>query len=181
MTTGDRRPKVADKMKTEEIMKKPLVCDVPNLTITSPDATAEEALKLMVSFKIHHLLVFQGEDFVGLLSDRDIISHAFRGAGTKSFSSLRVSEVMRKDVPAIRESTAVSEGLSLMIDAQLSALPVLKGGRVVGLVTESDMLRALQRLLRGNHPIETAIAKGESLLVKPFTTSLIWLLSEIGL
>jgi len=153
----------------------------PNLIVTDPNATANEALKIMMNFEIHHLLILQDDRLAGIISDRDIFSYLYAKGENTGLSKLSVFEIMRKDVPVIKESTSMSEALSLMVEWELSALPIMKNGQISGIVTESDLLKAFQRVLQQKTPFKNAVHQGEAILADPVTRSLVSVLSELGL
>jgi acetoin utilization protein AcuB len=167
-------------MKTSQIVKPQLVLDVPNLIVTDPGSSAEEALKIMSTFKIHHLMVLEGEKFAGIVSDRDILLHAIHLGNIKRISEFTVGQAMRKDLPAIEESTEVREAFAMMQETQSDALPILRGAKIMGILTETDMMRGLEHLLRKEHNGRSLVAREESLLVNPLSQRLIQLLADIG-
>jgi acetoin utilization protein AcuB len=103
------------------------------------DASAEDAWTLMRREGIHHLVVKAGAQVVGVLSDRD--------AGGASGSSVRkgriVAELMTAPVVTIDAEEPVRKAANLMRGRTIGCLPVMRKGRLVGIVTVSDLLRVL--------------------------------------
>jgi CBS domain-containing protein len=168
-------------VKLSESVKQRSVPKMPSIIFTDPQSLAEDALKSMSKFKIHHLLVFEATKFVGIVSDRDILFHAVSLGGTKFIAELTVGKVMRKDLPTVSEATEVQRAFALMQEAQSDALPILSGDTITGVVTQTDMMHALEHLLRKRHKEETLLAQEDSILVNPLSQRLIQMLSEIGI
>lgn len=122
----------------------------PLLTIR-PDAELWEARALMSARRVHHLMVEDRERLVGILSDRDIAYHASpyatRFVATRhDEQSLhrRVLQVASFEMVTIRHDATVEEATALILEENISALPVVSAdGKIVGIVTTSDLLRAL--------------------------------------
>jgi CBS domain-containing protein len=110
------------------------------------DASVREAWRLMRYHGIHHLLVRKGAEVVGTLSDRDIFE---RGLTTDQFSQPVVSEwrtahdVMVPMDRGIEDQATVLEAIECMNNMRCSMLPVFRGGMLIGVVTDGDILRAL--------------------------------------
>jgi CBS domain-containing protein len=65
----------------------------------------------------------------------------------EALKTLTVGEVMTRGVVTVRPSAEVREAARLMHERKIGGLPVVDGDRVVGMLTESDVLRALQSVL----------------------------------
>src|SRR5690606_31710565 len=81
---------------------------------------------------------------VGLVSHRDLLHLVARGAAP---SPMAVERVMRRDVLTVGPRTSTLEALRLMRDARIGCLPVLDDGRLVGLVTEAQLLAVAATIL----------------------------------
>lgn len=151
------------------------------ITIHS-EALATEALKTMRRAKIHHLPVVNKEKVLGLLTDRDILDRIDPGGQPVLDTGLTVGALMARNVPVIHEDTAVDEALDLMLQHKLSGLPLVREGKVVGIVTEHDMLRALQVILKQRPTdLEGVVVRGEAFIANPWVQSLSRILAEIGI
>ena len=101
--------------------------------------------------RIRHMPVLDGDKLVGVVSQRDLLSASlsrvldFDAAERRSFMrSIEVSEVMSRDPVTVRPSTTLREATRLVLTHRFGCLPVVdEGGRVVGLVTETDLLRGV--------------------------------------
>ncbi|HUG37478.1 MAG TPA: CBS domain-containing protein [Candidatus Limnocylindrales bacterium] len=120
----------------------------PPITV-GPETPMLEARQRMLTERIRHLLVVEGDEFVGIVTDRDIRLNLPSQATSLSvwemnylLSRLTVGKVMTRSVIKVGPDRDAREAARLMIEHKIGALPVLDGGRVIGIVTESDFLRA---------------------------------------
>jgi len=112
------------------------------LTI-QPDCSCGEALRMMDDEGIRHLPVVQDGVLMGIVSDRELFSRTgwrILGAYDAGETPLAVSGVMVKSVVSVKpEDQVLSVLLELMV-SEVGCLPVLKGDKLVGIITEMDML-----------------------------------------
>jgi acetoin utilization protein AcuB len=114
-----------------------------NLVIVGPAETARGAYKLMRDRRIRHLPVVAGGRLVGVLSDRDLRPVLL----SPSLARARVAELMSEELTTVPPESAVEEAASLLVMKKIGCLPVLDDGRLVGIVTETDLLAVLVELL----------------------------------
>lgn len=107
----------------------------------APTTPASEAWEVMRRHGIHHLVVTEGSDLIGVLSDRDIGGR--RGASLRARTS--VADLMTSNVVSIRSTAPVRKVASLMRGRSIGCIPVTDGQRLVGIVTVSDLLDVLGR------------------------------------
>ena len=113
-----------------------------------------EARNLMVKERIRHLPVrAPGGELLGMITDRDIRLNLPSQATSLSvweikhlLSKLTVDEVMTQAVITVGPDRPAREAARLMMEHQIGALPVEDGGCLVGIVTETDVLRAFIRM-----------------------------------
>lgn len=107
----------------------------------SPEDTVLEAITRMAKLRIGALLVMDGERLVGILSERDyarkIILQGRRSAET------RVAEIMTTEVATVTKDMTAQQGLAMMTEGYFRHLPVVEDGRVVGLVSIGDLVKAV--------------------------------------
>lgn len=128
--------------------------NISDLMITSP-ITADpqmpvlEARQLMIAKRIRHLLVMDGPKLAGILTDRDIRLNMPSPATSLSIWELNyliarmtVGSVMTKKVVTVGPRQDAREAALVMLDNKVGALPVVDRGQLVGIVTETDLLRA---------------------------------------
>jgi acetoin utilization protein AcuB len=124
-----------------------------SLITVPPETPVLEARQLMVKNRIRHLLVTDPEGgLLGIVTDRDIRLNLPSQATSLSvwevnhlLAELTVGRVMTASVMTIGPDREARDAGRLMLDHKIGALPVIDGGRLVGIVTETDMLRAFVR------------------------------------
>ena len=109
---------------------------------------------VMTLGRIRHMPVLAGERVVGIVSQRDLFRAAvssvldFRPAAEREWlGKIRVEEVMATQVETADPDWPIATAVGLMLDKKIGCLPVVEGGRLIGLLSESDCLRLLARLL----------------------------------
>lgn len=120
----------------------------PPITI-APDTPVLEARRVMQTRAIRHLLVVEHGRLVGIVTDRDIRLNMPSPATTLSIwevnyllARLTVREVMTTSVIVVEPDRSAHEAATLLVTEKIGALPVVDGDRLVGIVTETDFLRA---------------------------------------
>ena len=121
---------------------------IDRITVT-PKTPVLEARQLMLEKRIRHLLVTDGPKLAGIVTDRDIRLNLPSPATSLSvweinylLARMTVDAAMTKDVVTISPGQDATEAAQLMLDRKIGALPVVEGGRLVGIITETDLLRA---------------------------------------
>jgi CBS domain-containing protein len=117
-------------MKVSEIM----TAGVQTVRPGTPAANARERMRTK---QIHHLLVKEGAEFVGVLSARDLGRGARRGTATKR---VVVADFMTPRVVTVEPDTSVHRAANLMRGHSIGSLIVIDKGRAVGIVTVADLL-----------------------------------------
>lgn len=124
-----------------------------------PEAPVATAIVVMREKQVRHLPVVDDTGrLIGMISDRDLRSAAFapalvehlsvvarrrlRGVGA-TLESLRVRDVMTWDAVTTHAEAPLAQAAAVMFEGRFGSLPVLEGGKLVGIVTERDVLRAL--------------------------------------
>jgi acetoin utilization protein AcuB len=115
------------------------------------DTSGHDAVQALARHKIRHLPVVDREGrLAGIVTDRDLRHHlfepeVFRAIGTEPverlLSQVPVSAVMSSPVTSIAADAGLDEAARVMREAGLGSLPVVERGRIVGIVTETDVLR----------------------------------------
>jgi acetoin utilization protein AcuB len=128
-----------------------------NLITARPSTPVLEARQLMLKERIRHLLVTDAQGLlVGIVTDRDIRLNLPSQATSLSvweinhlLTQLTVGEVMTRAVVTIGPDRDARDAAVLMLDHTIGALPVMDGGRLIGIVTEADILRGFVWLSGG--------------------------------
>jgi acetoin utilization protein AcuB len=146
------RPRMSD-TKVKEVMTRSPV------TI-GPDASLETAVELMKTKRIRHLPVVDTRgQLVGVVTDRDL-RHALLSPAvapllgrtarrrlrslSRELAELRVRDVMTWVVTTTHPEASVAQAAVVMFEQRLGCLPVVKNGKLMGIVTEMDLLRSLR-------------------------------------
>ncbi len=148
-----------DELKVREIMTAPVIT-------VKPDTTVRELADILAQNKISGVPVVDAQDrVVGMVSEADIILqdadlhfpyyiqflesviylqsvHKFEERFRKAFGS-KVSEIMTEDVVSVTADESVRDVATLMADRDVNRLPVTENGRLVGIVTRGDIVRAI--------------------------------------
>jgi CBS domain-containing protein len=115
-----------------------------------PKASASEARNTMRTNGIRHLLVLDGRDVVGIVSDRDLGGRAAAGGNRRA--GLSVADVMTDGVVSAGPETTVRQAANLLRGHVIGCLAVLDGAKPVGIVTTTDLLDLIGR--GAERPIE---------------------------
>jgi acetoin utilization protein AcuB len=125
----------------------------PPITI-APELPINEALALFKKERIRRAPVIKGSKLIGIVSEKDLLNASPSPATTLSvwemnylLSKLTVSELMTKDVITVTEDTPIEEAARIMADNKIGGLPVVKGTRVVGIITETNLFKMFLELM----------------------------------
>jgi len=128
-------------MMVKDVMKTQLVT-------LNADSKLGFANDIMYLGRIRHLPVVKGDTIVGILTQRDLYRSSLTSILTnwkenKEFlDSIKVSEVMTKNVITVAPEATIEEAAQIMIDKKVGGLPVVKEkNKLVGLITETDVLQ----------------------------------------
>jgi acetoin utilization protein AcuB len=134
----------------------------PEPVTVSPQTSLLNVRRILLLHRIRHLPVVEGEAVVGIISDRDVAvgdPHT-----TDALSRLQsdllsgryrsAAEVMSTPVQVCAPGDPVSAAARTMLTRRIGALPVVEDGRLVGIVSTVDCLRALIAAERGVRTLE---------------------------
>lgn len=121
-------------LQTQDIM----IIDVQ--TISSNDLIAAAKLKMMRS-NVGGLPVLDNERLVGIITHRDILLAGGEALG------LKVEELMSKDLRVVEPTTSIKEIVKIMNDEGYQRIPVVQDGKLMGLVTQSSIIRAVSDII----------------------------------
>ncbi len=113
-----------------------------------PDEPLTKAAEIMEASRINHLPVVEGEGkLVGILSDTDLRNASLAGwrltGGSVDTDRVPlVREVMKTEVWSVTPEDFVEDALLIIKTKRFGALPVLSGGRLVGIITKIDLINA---------------------------------------
>ena len=126
-------------------------------TVTA-DISVYEALRLMGEKEVGALAVLEGDELIGLLSERDYARKVVL-KGKTSRETL-VGAIMTSPVHAVRPDQSVEECMALMTEKRVRHLPVLEHGKLIGMISQGDLVKFIiedQRFIIGQ--LESYIAR----------------------
>jgi acetoin utilization protein AcuB len=116
------------------------------------DTTLQDAYRTMQDQRIRHLPVVEGEKLVGVVTDRDLRLATSALTPSPFLPDSRVSAVMTAAPLTADASDPVEDAARTMRERKIGCLPVMDGGRLIGIVTGLDLLDALIRLTGVHKP-----------------------------
>lgn len=119
-----------------------------------PDAPLADAVSLFRRYRFRHMPVMTSRSLKGILSDRDVrrllgwssvedMKAQAEGRLPETETPDTVSQVMQKEVVTIDDRATVRDAARRMIDHHIHALPVMADKHVIGIITQSDIIRAI--------------------------------------
>ena len=125
----------------------------PVITIP-PDMPVVDALNLMKRERIRRTPVVREGKLIGIVSDKDLLNASPSPATSLSvwemnylLSKIKVKDVMTKDVITVTEDTPIEQAARLMADNKIGGMPVLRGDKIVGIITETDLFKILLEMM----------------------------------
>jgi CBS domain-containing protein len=120
-----------------------------------PTDTVHQAQELMLKRRIRHVpIVDENEKFVGLLTKRDVLAasvSALADLNSKEREELEmsipISEIMITDIVVAEEKTNLFKAANFMLEQKHGCLPIFRGSKLVGILTESDFVRFSMKLM----------------------------------
>lgn len=110
----------------------------PPVTVTG-ETTVQQALHTIEERQVRHLPVLDANGaLVGIVAEKELL---------RANSGAPVEEIMTRDVITVTEYTALEEAARIMIDHRISSLPVVRDGKLVGIITETDLFQIFMELL----------------------------------
>lgn len=127
-----------------------------NVKIISPETSIVEATKKMFQHKIRRLVVTTGESVVGIVCHRDLVNafpdhiNPFSVFGLEGVTlTTKIQEIMKHPVITVDLNEPIEQAAGLMIKHRIGVLPVTSKGKLVGIITESDIFRIVNNLFSG--------------------------------
>jgi CBS domain-containing protein len=106
-----------------------------------PETAVLEAIRAMAEHRVGALLVMRGAELVGVVSERDYARKVILLG--RSSSDTPVRTIMSSPVITVSPENSVSHCMQLMTDRHVRHLPVVEAGRVIGMVSIGDLVKAV--------------------------------------
>ena len=120
----------------------------------SPDAPINEVLAMFKKEHIRRAPVMKTGKLLGIISERDLLNASPSSATTLSvwelnelISKVKVKDVMTRKVITVDKDTPIEEAARIMADSKIGGLPVTSAGKVVGMITETDLFKIFLELM----------------------------------
>jgi len=134
-------------MFVRERMSRPVI-------FVSPEMPIHDALALFKKEHIRRAPVIKDGKLVGIISEKDLLNASPSPVSSLSIwemnyllSKVAVKQVMTKKVLTVTEDTPIEEAARIMADNKIGGLPVMRDGKVVGIITETDLFKVFLELL----------------------------------
>ena len=128
-------------MKVIEVMNKAV-------KVIRPDSTVKEAAVIMNQYKIGSVVVvsLKGE-LEGIITERDILEDIV--AQGKNSEEVKVEEIMtkKKDMKIVSPNADLDDAAEIMTENKIRKLPVVHGGKLIGIVTASDLIAFEEKMI----------------------------------
>jgi len=125
----------------------------PVITV-SPDMPINDCLAMFRKEHIRRAPVMKDGKLVGIVSERDLLNATPSSVTTLSIwelnyliSKVTVKNVMAKKVVTVDQDTPIEEAARIMADKKIGGVPVLSSGKVVGIITETDLFKIFLELM----------------------------------
>lgn len=119
-----------------------------------PDDSMEAAVALERRRKIRHIPIVENGVLVGIVTDRDLkraMPSLLTGTDQQTYERVtrttQVKQIMTRSPMTIAPDAPLREAVRILCDKKFGALPVVEGGTLVGIITETDVLRAFLEIL----------------------------------
>jgi len=124
-----------------------------NVKTVRPDDTVHQAVQKMVKFDIGSVIVINSGRPVGIVTDTNILQRIVEPRLDPA--TVWVKDIMTSPLTTVDENTPLEEAARIMAEKKINRLPVLRNGKLVGLLSSSDIVKAsptqlsiLEELLR---------------------------------
>jgi CBS domain-containing protein len=107
----------------------------------APDAPVLEAIRSMAEHGVGALLVMQGDRLAGIVSERDYARKVILKG--RSSNDTPVKQIMTAEVITVGPGQTTQQCMQIMTDRRVRHLPVVEGGRVLGMLSIGDLVRAV--------------------------------------
>ncbi|MFC1960837.1 CBS domain-containing protein [Chloroflexota bacterium] len=129
----------------------------PNPVTVTPETTHAQAFKIMQDKNIRHLPILNGDRLVGIVVESDLLKAEPSAATSLSvyeihslLAQLKLKDIMVSPVYTVEENCPLEEAARIIREHRITGLPVMRGDRLMGIITEMDIFEAFIEILRGD-------------------------------
>lgn len=129
-------------------------CMSPNPVVLSPEDTLRKARETISRLNLRRFPVIENGRLVGIVTDRDVRQADISSAVVQErryveyiLDRIQVRGIMTPDPITVTPDTPLEEAARLILEHKIGGLPVVEGDRLVGIITETDLIRTLIKLL----------------------------------
>ncbi|MGD0175421.1 MAG: CBS domain-containing protein [Candidatus Bathyarchaeia archaeon] len=122
--------------KIGQVMSKPV-------RTVKPDEKLSAAMAIMEKNNVGSVVVVEGENPIGIITERDVIRQILKGT---QIIQEPVTQVMSKPLITGSPDMLVQDAVDLMLENKIRQLPVVEGNKLVGIVTDGDLMRSVLRV-----------------------------------
>jgi len=132
----------------------------PNPTTVTTDTTLKDAIELIRSMPFRHLPVLDaGGALVGVVTEKSLVYASPTPITTLSIfevdyvlSRMKVGQLLHREVISVGPGLPVEEAARIMVDNRIGCLPVVEGGKLIGIISDTDIFHVLVEGLGGGSP-----------------------------
>ncbi|MEM2840660.1 MAG: CBS domain-containing protein [Candidatus Bathyarchaeia archaeon] len=110
-----------------------------NVKTVRPNSTILEVVRKMNKFDVGSVVVVEGDRPVGIITERDILRRVLEV--TLAPEALKAKEIMSSPLVTIGDHATLEEAARVMAERNIKKLPVVQDGRLIGIVTTTDIVR----------------------------------------
>ena len=135
-----------DKIAVKEIMSK-------ELTVVSPTERIVHARRQMIESHVGRLPVVEDDELVGMITSKDLMRAFidFRKKVPEKYQKSQIKELLVEDIMSsnpsyVSKEMSITEVSEIMMETGYNGLPVVEDGKVIGIITQTDILRLIEKL-----------------------------------
>lgn len=125
----------------------------PHPIVLAPDDTLRKAGQLMQEHQLRRFPVIEGGQLVGIVTDRDVRSAGMSSAVMQErryveylLDRIQVGGIMTPHPITVNPETPLKEAAAIILEKKIGGLPVVDGEELAGMITETDLIKALMDL-----------------------------------
>jgi len=159
---------------------------VDSVITIEADAPVSDAVKLMNTYEIGCLIVMEKGEPIGIVTERDMLKRVL--ADSEEFKKISIQEIMSKPLIAGTPDMEIESAARIMFTEKIKKLPIVENGKLLGLVTLTDLLRIQPQLIKMYKIFSNSLAPKRMkkvfdyyLLICPESKRGAWLTNESGI